>query len=572
MSYDRRHVPAPRLTGPRLRAFVRLLEQPVAGRVVREGLSAQVDAGRLREVEVDTLTPRVDPLPGHPGPTAVDRNHGPAAGRALAEDALSLAPEPAAGFRYVSVRDLTEAFRAGHLSPVTLAHRVLQAAEAERTADPPSPLFAQLKPDDVLLQAEASAKRWRNDAPLSVFDGVPVAVKDELDQVPYATTGGTTVLGKAPAVADADPVARLREAGALLLGKSVMHELGSGLTGINPHYGTPRNPHNPKHICGGSSSGSSAIVAAGIAPVALACDAGGSIRIPAALTGVYGLKPTRGRVSTHGSAPLAATCGHTGPIAATAGDLAAAYAMIAGPDPKDPSGLHQPPPHLGDLGAPDLSGLTLGIYREWFDDAEPGVVSAAEALVKGLQAQGATVRAVSVPELHLQRLAHLVIIGVEMACGQAPHYARDPRQYGHDSRIALAMAHHLSAVDYARALTVRRKFIGVWSEVLTEVDAVLTPGAGTAAWPILPDALEVGEVDLGRSESLMHVAQPASLVGFPAAVMPAGYDDAGLPVGLQAIAAPWREDVLLRLCFGAERHVHRRRPARWRTLLDGWDA
>jgi Asp-tRNA(Asn)/Glu-tRNA(Gln) amidotransferase A subunit family amidase len=157
---------------------------------------------------------------------------------------------------------------------------------------------------------------------LGPLDGVPIAVKDELDQVPYATTAGTRFLGREPASSDATVVARLRSAGALLVGKTNMHEVGLGITGVNPHHGTSRNPYDPARITGGSSSGSAAAVAAGLCPIAVSADAGGSIRIPAALCGVVGLKPTFGRMSERGAAALCWSLAHIGVIGASSADVA----------------------------------------------------------------------------------------------------------------------------------------------------------------------------------------------------------------------------------------------------------
>ena len=164
--------------------------------------------------------------------------------------------------------------------------------------------------DDVMKQAREATQRIKAGKPLSIFDGVPVAVKDELDMVPYPTTVGTSFLGKSPAKEDATVVARMRAAGALLVGKTNMHEIGINVTGLNPHHGTTRNPYNTDHFTGGSSSGSATAVAAGLVPVAIGADGGGSIRIPASFCGVFGLKPTFGRVSEHGAAPLCWSVAH----------------------------------------------------------------------------------------------------------------------------------------------------------------------------------------------------------------------------------------------------------------------
>src|SRR5690606_12781061 len=256
----------------------------------------------------------------------------------------------------------------------------------------PRPLraFRATMRDDIMSQAAASATRLRAGTPRSLLEGVPVAVKDEVDQVPYGTTVGTSFMGKTPATEDATIVARLRAAGALLIGKANMHEIGINPDGFNGHYGIIRNPYSLDCHAGGSSNGSAAAVAAGFCPVAIGADGGGSIRIPAALTGLVGLKATFGRISEHGAAPLTWTMGHLGPIAATVSDAALVYACIAGPDPRDPNSLHQPAVSLEGWNSTDLRGLRLGIFRPWFEHAEAAIVEDCERVVEQLVGMGAT--------------------------------------------------------------------------------------------------------------------------------------------------------------------------------------
>lgn len=230
------------------------------------------------------------------------------------------------------------------MTPLDVARRYLTAvAEGEADAAPLRAVV-HLAEADLLAQAEAATARFERGEPLGPLDGVPIGVKDELDQVPHPTTVGTTFLARGPATADATVVARLREAGALLVGKLNMHEIGIGTTGLNPHLGTARNPCGPAHHTGGSSSGCGAAVAAGLCPIAVGADAGGSIRTPASLCGVVGLKATYGRVSEHGAFPLCWSMGHVGPLGATVRDVALGYLAMAGVDPHDGATAGQPRP------------------------------------------------------------------------------------------------------------------------------------------------------------------------------------------------------------------------------------
>ena len=238
---------------------------------------------------------------------------------------------------------------------MAVADRLIDGIRQKDTGDDCLGWFIAWSADDI-RQAEASAQRFREGRPLSVFDGVPVAVKDELDQVPFPTTGGTSFLGREPARHDSEVVARLRAAGALLIGKTNMHEVGINPIGLNPHHGATRNPWNPARLTGGSSSGSAAVVAAGLSPVAIGADGGGFIWIPAALCGVVGRKATWTRISEHGVLPLCWTAGHdVGPIGATVRDVASAYAVIAGPDPRYALTSGLLPVHLAGIQVQDIS-------------------------------------------------------------------------------------------------------------------------------------------------------------------------------------------------------------------------
>ena len=204
------------------------------------------------------------------------------------------ASHPAPGFHFSSAWDYAAAYRSGAISPEEVAQKLLAAILSSNAANPPLRAMINVKPEEVLRMARESGERYENESPLGPLDGVPVAVKDEIDMLPYPTTVGTSFLGKSPAAEDATVVRRMRLAGALLIGKANMHEIGIGVTGMNPHHGTARNPYNPAHYTGGSSSGPAAAVASGLCPIAIGADGGGSIRIPSSFCGVVGLKSTFG--------------------------------------------------------------------------------------------------------------------------------------------------------------------------------------------------------------------------------------------------------------------------------------
>jgi Asp-tRNA(Asn)/Glu-tRNA(Gln) amidotransferase A subunit family amidase len=347
----------------------------------------------------------------------------------------------------------------------------------------------------------------------------------------------------------------------LLIGKANMHEIGIGVTGLNPHHGTPRNPYNPDHYTGGSSSGSAAAVASGLCPAALGADGGGSIRIPSAFCGLVGLKPTFGRISEFGAAPLTWSMAHLGPLAANASDATLLYAIMAGPDEKDPHSQHQPLPVIPSrYEGKRLDGLTLGVYWPWFQHASQPVVDVCQKMLAEFGRMGASVQEISIPGLEASRVAHTVTIATEMAQALDNIYAEHHKDHGLDVRINLALARDLTALDYIRAQRIRTRLIDSMADTLEKVDVIVTPSTGVLAPSIPAGALPDGESDLTTLIAIMRFATPANLTGLPAISFPAGYSAENLPVGFQAIGRPWDEATLLHLALAAEQIVERRSP------------
>jgi Asp-tRNA(Asn)/Glu-tRNA(Gln) amidotransferase A subunit family amidase len=432
---------------------------------------------------------------------------------------------------------------------------------------PPLRAFVANNRQDALDQAGASAQRLAEGRPLSPLDGVPVAVKDEVDQSPYPTHVGTTFLGKAPARQDCTVVARLRKAGALLVGKANMHEIGINPNGSNAHYGHVRNPYDLQRDTGGSSSGPAAAVASGLVPVAIGADGGGSIRIPSSLCGLVGLMSTFGRVSEFGAAPLCWSVGHLGPIGASVEDVAMVYAAIAGPDPLDPNTLHQPPVKLERWNDPNLRGLKLGLYKEWFDHCSPGVRQVCHAALDKLAQAGAEIVEVEVPELDEMRIAHVASILGEMATSLA-NFPKNEKELAPSVRLTLTLGKEFTSKDYIIAQRMCTRAMHIFSRVLAGVDAILSPATAMTA-PLIPQAgIPGGWSDLSVDTEMMRYIFPGNLVGLPAIAFPAGYDEQGLPVGMHAMGGPWQEHVLLRIATGAECVVERRLPAKFYHILD----
>jgi Asp-tRNA(Asn)/Glu-tRNA(Gln) amidotransferase A subunit family amidase len=545
-------VAAPRVSGVALRAFVAALESgtlgpPLVNKVVRDsGLDD------FRSTPAPHSSPIQVPLPLD-GSAPASR---PAT--ELAAEAVD-APSVSRGVPLQTVAAFGAAFRSGKTDPVQIARLLNQHIERLDHGPDRMAFFIARKPDEVLSAAERSAERLKRGQPLSPFDGVPVVVKDEVDLEGFPTTLGTSFLNT-PATRDSTVVARLKAAGAVILGKANMNEIGINPIGVNPHHGACRNPYDRSRICGGSSSGSAATVAAGLTPLAIGLDGGGSIRIPASLCGVVGLKPTFGRVSEAGVPPLCWTPGHLGPIGLTVADVAAAYALIAGPDLADLVTLRQSGVHLTGFTNGALKGIRLGVCRPYFEDAEPAVVARCREALRALTDAGATVVELPPPELNTLLWSHATIILSEMAAAMLPHTTEGASRFGYDTRVSLAVGRQFKGTDYVHAMRHRHLITREWLEQMKSVDAVVTPTCPTTAPEIPESTLPFGESNLQVTDALLRFVRQGNVTGFPAISLPAGYDEAELPVGMQLMARPYEEHLLLRLGRVVEATVERHAP------------
>jgi Asp-tRNA(Asn)/Glu-tRNA(Gln) amidotransferase A subunit family amidase len=554
--YDLKSVKLPYLSGWILKAFASLVEGPLGG-LLAPVLLENGGVNWFRKQRFDE-NPTYYPI-HFTGQMQKDAAIVPA-------NELPRETGKTKGFRFAGAFDLADAYRNGTTTPEEVAQKVLDNIQASDAGDQPLRAFIAVNRDDVMRQARDSTERYKAGKPLGIFDGVPVAVKDEMDMTPYPTTVGTAFLGRSPAKEDATAVARLRSAGALLVGKANMHEIGINVFGLNPVHGTTRNPYNPNHFTGGSSSGPAAAVASGLVPIALGADAGGSIRIPSSFCGLVGLKATFGRISEFGAFPLDWSLAHIGPIAGSATDAALTYALIAGPDPKDPMSLHQPSPSMKGWDDLNLKGLKLGVYRDWFRHAEAEVVAACEAMLNEYEKMGCEIVEIVIPNLEASRVAQNVIILSEMAQAMSETYEEHHKEHALDVRINLALGHQLAGTDYVLAQRVRTRLMKLFNEVLQQADMILTPATGIAAPEIKKGALPDGESDLTTTLEIMRFAAPANLTGLPAITFPVGYTRKGLPIGMQVMGRAWDEVNLLRMALAAEQVVERRKPQVHYTL------
>ena len=553
--YDLKSINLPKLVGKPLQFFAGFLENRLGQVVAIPQLLKDGGIIGFRKQQFDeppTYLPLVQPP--HVDSTDTQENI-----------AYRLDPTTAE-WPFHTAADYVMAYQSGQTTPLAVAHAFLQAVKQLDGGERPLNAFISINEQDLLAQAQASTKRYQSGKMLSPLDGVPIAIKDELDMVPYPTTVGTSFWGSQPAQNDSTAVSRLREKGALLLGKTNMYEIGISPEGFNAHYGAVRNPFNLDHDSGGSSSGSAAAVAAGLCPIALGADGGGSIRVPAAHCGLVGLKATYGRISGYGAAPLDWSVAHTGPIGQSVSDVALAYHTIAGPDPNDENTLNQPAVKLGDLTKTDLSHLKIGVYPDWFNHAAPEIVSACQGMLNAYEKAGALIQEIEIPQLDNMRIAHVISILSEMATSME-NIKAEKRAFGAPTRVNLTLGRAITATDYVHAQRMRTRALNIFKSIFSEVDLVATPTTAVTAPSIPTNSGAIGWNDLGTVTELMRFVFVGNLIGCPAISFPVGYDSDGLPIGMQMMANHWQEHKLFKTAVFAEQIVERKRPSVWVDLF-----
>ncbi|CAK4086441.1 unnamed protein product [Aphanomyces euteiches] len=470
-------------------------------------------------------------------------------------------------FRRWTIQDFTSRYRAKTTTPLQVVTAVLDAIDDSNQRSPPLLAFIKSNREEILKEAQESTERYARGKPLGVLDGVPIGVKDELDVVGYTTSFGTSFIGDIDGVAtsDAIPVARLKKAGAIVVGKTNMHEIGIGVTGINPKTGTPRNPYNDQHMTGGSSSGSAAAVAAGLVPLAVGCDGGGSIRIPSALCGIVGVKATYQRIPYHFyGAPSVA---HVGPMAATVQDAALAYAIMSGPDENVPLSLNQPPPFVLPPGKPSLAGFRVGVFSEFAEGVDTVVLAAYRDTVEKLEALGATTVEVQIPHLKAINLSHTLTILTELSqyVELHPRLALNP-----ETQINVNFStRHYDGVDFLGAQKIRTFATQAMAEIFDKVDVFLTPTTGSVAPRLTPEVFSAGLSDLPLNAILMRFIMVANFVGIPAMSIPVAFEDkTNLPISMQLQANLWNEHTLFQVARLLEARAPSSKPSIYYSVLD----
>jgi len=437
----------------------------------------------------------------------------------------------------MTLAEAAEEISSGNLSPVELVELFLQHI-ARR--NPVINAFITVAEREARRDAKESEDLIKRGKYLGPLHGIPIAVKDIFDTAGVRTTGGSKILADNVPSKDAVAVRKLREHGAVIIGKTNLHEWAVGATNINPHFGTTRNPWDLNRVPGGSSGGSAAALAAEMCLGALGTDTGGSVRIPASACGVVGLKPTRGLVSLTGVMPFSWSLDHVGPMALNVEDCAMLLDGISGYDPDDPESVPRPTTeNYQDSIHRPVEGLRIAIPNNYFFESIPEETTrAVHNAVKALEKSGAHVSDVSYPDVEEDERAGVLI---RLAEGATAHYhalIERKAEIGRDVVERLEKGLQVSVEEYAVARRMQARKARLRAQFFEEFDLLVTPTLPTEPPPIL------GADSVREAGELTKLTSPFNLVGLPAISVSCGFSPNGLPIGLQLVAGNWKESNL----------------------------
>jgi len=436
------------------------------------------------------------------------------------------------------LQGLAAALRARKVSSRELVTQSLR--EIERL-DSKLNAFITVTREAALTEASARDEELARGIDRGPLHGIPIAHKDLMRTKGVRTTAGSKIFADYLPRRDAAIVTKLREAGAVSLGKTGLHELAYGITSNNPHFGAIHNPWDLTRIPGGSSGGSAAAVTAGILPFATGTDTGGSIRVPASFCGIVGLKPTFGRVNVRGVLPLGFSQDHVGPLTRTVRDAAIAFQAMAD-DPTD----YVPPADS------DLTGLRIGLPQNFFmQQVDPEVEASVRAAFDTAAAAGGLVVDVKVPDMEALRSAAATCLLVEAASALRPFLDRRA-DFGADVLPMLDQGKSIPAIDYIEAQRTRRRIGRQFASLFEQVDCIFTPATPTTAPKIGQKALEIRGAAEEVRAAATRFTRGMNALGLPAISIPCGFSRSGLPIGLQMIAAARQDDLLLHAAAAME--------------------
>ena len=463
------------------------------------------------------------------------------------------APSERGEITRLSIRDLAPLIRRGELSPSEIARAYLERAER---LNPTLGAYITIMADEAMAEARRAESEIAAGAYRGPLHGVPVAAKDIIYTKGTLTSAGSRALADHVPDCDSTIIERLRDAGAVLLGKLNLSEFAMGGTIEHP-YGTPRNPWNLDRSAGGSSSGSAVAAAGGLCAGALGSDTGGSIRGPSAFCGIVGLRPTYGRVTRHGVVPMSWSLDTVGPMARGVEDCAIMLQAIAGRDERDPTSAAAPvPDYRAAAMRDDLRGTIIALPREMlnYDGLDDETREAVLAAVRQLSELGAEVREVSLPMSARSGAAFLATADADCAEFHLDRLRASPHLYDRNTRTRLTAAALIPAPTYLRGLRARALILDELADALSRCDAVAMPASPTPAPPIAQSTGSAGGYYEGRRDlERRRYTSPAALAGLPAISVPCGFTEDGLPIGLQLIGRPFAEGALMEVARAYER-------------------
>lgn len=447
--------------------------------------------------------------------------------------------------RELTIAEAARELGAGNLSAVELMRSVLD--QVDRHDKTFNSYITVRPPDELLKDARRADERRGTIETRSPLDGIPVALKDNFATAGLRTTAGSRILADWTPDRDATVVSKLRDEGALIVGKLNMHEFANGPTNDNPHYGRVLNPWDVGRTPGGSSGGSGAALAADMCLGATGSDTGGSIRTPAAFCGIVGLKPTYGLVGRDGVVPFSWSLDHVGPMGRTCRDVAVLLQAMAGHDPGDPASVHTPGVNYASSLDAGVEGLVVGVETTYFGRLmQPSVRGAFGYALSQLAEVGAKVEEVDIPSMDAALAAEVAILFPEAATFHKKHLDQRHEDYGEDVRRSLLSGRLYSAVDYVQAQRVRAVLKRELTKLFESVDVLATPTVIIEApeWETARFLVEDEELD--ELNAFIRCTAPFNLAGNPALSVPCGFGEHGLPVGLQLIGRPFAEAEVLR--------------------------
>ena len=461
---------------------------------------------------------------------------------------------------FLTIAQTSKLIASRELSPVDVVEAHLNRIE---DTDGRLNSFITLLADQANLAARAAEVEIEGRINRGPLHGVPIGLKDLYYTKGIRTTMGSKVLAEFVPDYDATVTRCFYDAGAILMGKLQMHEFALGGTSLNPHYGPAHNPWDITRITGGSSGGSGSAVAAGQVMGALGSDTGGSVRIPAGLCGITGLKPTFGRVSRHGVYPLAWSLDTVGPMTRTAEDAALIMNAIAGHDPQDPASADRPSEDFTQDLEEGVKGLRIGIPREYFFDIiDPEVEAAVRQAANVLDGLGAKVEEVSIPALDLPVSISSPILSAEAAEALMDHMRDRPDDLDPQVLNRLKVGAAIPAVQYLKAQRARTAFNRQIADQMKQVDLLLSATEPAGAPPIDAETMRVGDTEELVGAMVSRLTRPYNIGGLPAITVPCGFTSEDLPIGLQLAGRAFADSLVLRAAHAYQQATdwHTRRP------------